>query len=439
MKPFRFSQEERGRLTKPINRWQVSWGFIKQFLVRFEKIPASAEYGIDSHSKLVGSQPGPMPFDSDGSRCSLLRFRSMTAHLPKLLIFPCLAALLQYTVGCDRDDSGIKVYKVSKAPASSPPQMPPMAARSESAQPASQQATPLQIIGNAPSEWQGQPASQMRQASFHVNGEDEAQADISLVVLGGTAGGSLDNVNRWRNQLGEPPITETELESSSQRVSTAIGEGLLVDIEGTASGKSKNDGRIVAIILRRGGESWFFKMRGNAELVGSQKDAFQRWVESVRIGRKDEPANSTAAITPPAESPPIGWTLPTSWSPAAPKPMRFASFSAAGPDGDPADISVATFPGDTGGDLLNVNRWLNQLGMPPVVEAELETLIKPVDGAELPMKLVDLQNGGSRMLVAWTMHNGQSWFFKMTGPFETLEAEKSNFAAFVKSLHFHHH
>ncbi len=363
----------------------------------------------------------------------------MTPHLPKLHFYLCLAALLQFTAGCDRNDSEIKVYKVSKAPASTPPQVPPMAAQSNPDQLPSRQTSPTQIIGNAPPEWQVQPKAQMRQASFLVNGEDEAQADVSLVVLGGEAGGNLDNVNRWRNQLGMAPISQTELESASEKLSTAIGEGLLVDIEGTNLGDSKKDGRIVAVILRRGDESWFFKMRGNAELVGSQKDAFRRWVESVRIGRMDQPADSDVATSTPAESPPIAWTLPPSWKPAAPKPMRFASFSAASSRGAPADISVATFPGDTGGDLLNVNRWLNQLGRPPVDAAELANLIKPVEGNEIPLKFVDLKNGGNRMVVAWTMHDGRSWFFKMTGPNETVEAEKSNFDAFVKSVHFHHH
>src|SRR5205823_3483662 len=58
-----------------------------------------------------------------------------------------------------------------------------------------------------PPNWEPQPLSQMRQASFLVKGDNGAVADISFVSLGAGAGNVLDNVNRWLDQLGQPPIT----------------------------------------------------------------------------------------------------------------------------------------------------------------------------------------------------------------------------------------
>ena len=63
-----------------------------------------------------------------------------------------------------------------------------------------------------PPNWEPQPLSQMRQASFLVKGDNGAVADISFVSLGAAAGNVLDNVNRWLDQLGQPPITEQKLE-----------------------------------------------------------------------------------------------------------------------------------------------------------------------------------------------------------------------------------
>ncbi len=62
-----------------------------------------------------------------------------------------------------------------------------------------------------PPNWEPQPLSQMRQASFLVKGDNGAIADISFVSLGAAAGNVLDNVNRWLDQLGQPPITEQKL------------------------------------------------------------------------------------------------------------------------------------------------------------------------------------------------------------------------------------
>ena len=42
--------------------------------------------------------------------------------------------------------------------------------------------------------------------------------------------------------------------------------------------------------------------------------------------------------------------------------MRYASF-AAEKNGEKADISVVTFPGDGGSDADNVNRWRQQFGL----------------------------------------------------------------------------
>src|SRR3954468_9659033 len=56
------------------------------------------------------------------------------------------------------------------------------------------------VSGTVPRNWEPQPLAEMRQASYLVKGENGAVADISLVRLGGGAGGTLDNVNRWLSQ-----------------------------------------------------------------------------------------------------------------------------------------------------------------------------------------------------------------------------------------------
>ena len=69
----------------------------------------------------------------------------------------------------------------------------------------------------------------MRQASFLVRGDNGAIADISFVSLGTAAGNVLDNVNRWLEQLGQPPVTEQKLGDIAQRLRTSLGDVIMAE------------------------------------------------------------------------------------------------------------------------------------------------------------------------------------------------------------------
>jgi hypothetical protein len=195
-------------------------------------------------------------------------------------------------VGC-KDRNAVKVYRVAKAePESSAPQaaahdssgmggLPPMGAPADIPGPAAQ---PSQVKGNPPPDWEAQPLSTMRQASFLAKGANGETADISLVALAGAAGGVLDNVNRWLSQLGRTALTGEELAQKAQHVASPLGDVTVVDLEGLPDGADPaKDGRIIAGIVTADGKSWFFKMRGNAALAGSQKEGFLKWIGTVQV------------------------------------------------------------------------------------------------------------------------------------------------------------
>ncbi|MEI6350079.1 MAG: hypothetical protein WCP06_03115 [Verrucomicrobiota bacterium] len=125
----------------------------------------------------------------------------------------------------------------------------------------------------------------MRLASFAVKGENATEADISLILLGAGAGGILDNVNRWQSQLGQPALSADELANKSKTLTTPLGQMTVVDIQGLPQGADpKKDGRIIAAMASKADMTVFFKLRGNAELVGAEKDDFLKWIGSVRFG-----------------------------------------------------------------------------------------------------------------------------------------------------------
>lgn len=203
------------------------------------------------------------------------------------------AFLLAILSGCN-DKNAIQVYK---APSSKPAESPAhdsacsMTQNAPPANAASQQCPvnskpAMDITSTTPAGWEPQPLSSMRQASFMVKGNAGAAADISLVTLNRAAGDVLDNVNRWLSQLDQPALTQDKLNKIIQRVPSSLGEVTLVDLQG----QSKNidpakDGRIIAGIVPNGDKVFFFKMRGNAALVGAQKDNFVKWIGSVKMGK----------------------------------------------------------------------------------------------------------------------------------------------------------
>lgn len=343
------------------------------------------------------------------------------------------AAFALFLTGCDKSDNQIKVYRLAKAPLES-------SASEEGALPTNA-ASPAFPAGMAPvttvtpimpANWEPQPLSQMRQASFLVHGNDGAVADISFVTLGPSAGSVLDNINRWLSQLARPPITADKLTSTIQKMPTVNGEVDIVDLEGKPeNGDASKDGRIIGAIASNQDRIAFYKMRGNPALVGAQKENFLKWVSSIR-----SPTTRESEASANSDQPQIKWTVPAGWSPAPASAMRYASFTAAESTGGKIDISVVTFPGDGGSDLDNVNRWRQQVGLPPTDGPAMNSLIIPLKTAAENFSSVDLTGTDSRMLAAWTRHDGRAWFFKLTGPIAAVEKEKSNFVKFIHSVQF---
>lgn len=192
-----------------------------------------------------------------------------------LVIALLLSALL--TAGC-RDRDGIKVRQVAKGEPQGPvPQETPPAAAST---------TQAGITDEAPSDWQRQPPSSLRLLSYLVPGSGGARCEVSLVMLGGGAGGILSNVNRWRGQIGLQPLDEGALAGESQPLRTPLGEMTVVDMAGSPEkGDPLLDGRIIAATLPLGEKTYFFKLRGNPELAGRRKQEFLKWIGTVRLPR----------------------------------------------------------------------------------------------------------------------------------------------------------
>jgi hypothetical protein len=351
-----------------------------------------------------------------------------------------LSLVVVSLIACERK-SEIKVYRVSKAPLeeTGPEQQSAMPANAPSPSMPGGMA-PVASAGSVPTppNWQPQPLSQMRQASFLVKGDNGAVADISFVSLGAAAGNVLENVNRWLSQISQPPIDEQKLNQIAQRLTTSIGEVTVVDLAGLPNGADPaKDGRIIAAMTTNGSSTLFFKIRGNAALTELQKSDFIKWVAAVcdSQGGTKSPQTAGAMLPENSGNPQIKWQTPPGWSEVPPSAMRYASFNAGGSN-DKIDISVVTFPGDGGSDADNVNRWRQQIGLPPTTPAAVATQVAPLKTSEGNFSSVDIAGASARTLAAWTRRDGHVWFFKATGPNAVVEKEKQNFVKFVQSVRF---
>jgi hypothetical protein len=177
----------------------------------------------------------------------------------------------------------------------------------------------------------------------------------------------------------------------------------------------------------------------------------QEKIRVYQVPKEVPPATSGAPhshSTPSDQAAPAGptkpkWEVPSSWQEVPPSTMLVAKFLLSGQAEATAEVTVSVFPGDVGGLLANVNRWRNQINLPPVEEPDLAKL-----GVALPVEsggqgtIVDMTGTKPgtgqpvRLLGAIIPRGGQTWFFKLMGHASLAEQEKAAFLKFIQSVRY---
>jgi hypothetical protein len=131
-----------------------------------------------------------------------------------------------------------------------------------------------------PAGWQEAPPSEFLLAKFII-GEGDAKAQVNISQLAGEGGGLLANANRWRGQLGLPQISETDLPALTTSIDSVNGKIQIVDFTGTDT-KTGKSARLVGVVVPLAGQTWFYKLMGDEQIVAQQKDAFTKFVQSAK-------------------------------------------------------------------------------------------------------------------------------------------------------------
>ncbi len=132
-----------------------------------------------------------------------------------------------------------------------------------------------------PTNWSETERSQFSLINFEARHGDNT-ATISVTKLAKNAG-LLNNVNRWRGQLGLEKIDQAELTETTRPFEVDGNSGTYVEMSGTRDGRpAMTLGVIHSLSYRTLPEIWFYKITGSTDAVMKEKAAFEEYVRSAR-------------------------------------------------------------------------------------------------------------------------------------------------------------
>jgi hypothetical protein len=111
----------------------------------------------------------------------------------------------------------------------------------------------------------------------------QAGEAVALVTVSSVKGSQLDNVNRWRTQLGLKETTQEQLDRSARSLQVAGRGATYVDLAAERERPDERYNRILGVIFDLGGEQWIVKMAG-AEIASVEKEKrrFERFTTSLK-------------------------------------------------------------------------------------------------------------------------------------------------------------
>lgn len=138
--------------------------------------------------------------------------------------------------------------------------------------------------------------------------------------------------------------------------------------------------RMLAAIVPKGDEVWFFKLDGPVAEIEPLAAPFEQLLRSVKFtGNAAEP---------------ITWTNPAGWERKPGSGMRYATLTINGTNG-PLELTVTKLGKEAAEVLPNVNRWRGQLGLSDITAAELPQLTRTLNIQGAVATVVDLTGVGS--------------------------------------------
>lgn len=131
----------------------------------------------------------------------------------------------------------------------------------------------------APSHWTSKPASAMRRATYVIPGKGGANGELAVTAFPGNVGGNLANVNRWRGQIGLPPITDADLGTALAHYDV---DRLHIDVVDIKAVTGDDPQRVIGAIVPFGESTWFFKFSGPDSLLTAENPVILDFIKSIK-------------------------------------------------------------------------------------------------------------------------------------------------------------
>lgn len=142
----------------------------------------------------------------------------------------------------------------------------------------------------APEGWNYLPATEFRHVNFDFGPNREGEMYLTLLPVR-AEGGVLENMNRWRQQMAQPPLTQEALAALPTK--SIFGRPTpFLDITGTftggsgpmmAAGTPKPGYRMLGLIFEAPGFLFTLKMTGPEALVTANAAKFDAFCQSLGV------------------------------------------------------------------------------------------------------------------------------------------------------------
>lgn len=144
--------------------------------------------------------------------------------------------------------------------------------------------TPL--AWKAPSGWTEIKGSGMRMATFK-NADQDNPVEVTIVSLGGQAGGLEPNVTRWMRQINIDVPGAEQLDAfikGQEKIKTDSGlPAMFVDLTQLQKDAQPNAPSLVAVVIERDNAQIFVKMTGSKQAVLANLKTFRSLVSSIKV------------------------------------------------------------------------------------------------------------------------------------------------------------
>jgi hypothetical protein len=145
------------------------------------------------------------------------------------------------------------------------------------------------LVWTTPEGWTEKPPGQMRliDMSFGPGGEGECYVS----AMPGAAGGLAANINRWRGQVGQPPLSDEEIDKLPRKMFLGAPAHFVSadgDFKNVGEETSRTGYRLLGLIHQAPDLTLFVKMTGPQALVEQNTAAFEAFCQSVQFRRKSD-------------------------------------------------------------------------------------------------------------------------------------------------------